>query len=110
MRTVQVGKSILTAPIGTESGPGLISPVTFLPSQFITNVIGLRCFALVPQSPVQVPVRGWPSWAKSEIAAPRQMIHNPSFPIESPRSSEMSVAYHRCLLGANRYTSYVGRP
>jgi hypothetical protein len=45
------------------SGPGLIVPLTTLPSQAITIVMWVLDDADGPQSPDQVPVSGWPSWA-----------------------------------------------
>src|SRR5579871_1474471 len=68
IRTVHVDTSTKMLVIGMASGPGLISPVTFLPSQFMTRVIGFRCVAVGPQSPDQVPVRGCPCWAEQTAA------------------------------------------
>src|SRR5689334_2312944 len=76
MRTVQVVGSTKTLTIGAESGPGLIRPLTFFPSQFITSVIWVRWVEVGPQSPVQVPVRGWPCWATP--TAVRQSAAKPS--------------------------------
>src|SRR5690349_139014 len=80
MRTVQVDTSTKTLVIGMTSGPGLISPVTFLPSQLSTSVIWVRLAAVGPQSPDQVPVSGWPCWARHETAvikaASRQTAYN----------------------------------
>src|SRR5690349_15696908 len=65
MRTVQVETSTNTLLMGMASGPGLMSPVTFLPSQFMTSVTGCRWVAVGPQSPDQVPVKGYPCWANA---------------------------------------------
>src|SRR5215510_11542522 len=61
-----------------ESGPGLIVPVTLLPSQFITNVRWFRVVAFGPQSPPQVPVSGCPSWADTGTIRPRHAMTHPS--------------------------------
>src|SRR5579884_299549 len=68
-RTVQVDTSTKTLVMGMASGPGLIRPVTFLPSQLRTSVIWVRLVAVDPQSPDQVPVSGWPCCARHETAA-----------------------------------------
>src|SRR5690242_8790447 len=73
MRMVQVAASTYTLVSGMESGPGLIWPVTFLPSQFMTKVTWLRSVGEEPQSPVQVPVRGWPCCAAMGISTAKQM-------------------------------------
>src|SRR5262249_53577641 len=46
------------------SGPGLIKPVIFLPSQSNTSDTSLRCVAVGPQSPCHVPTSGCPSCAR----------------------------------------------
>jgi len=77
IRTVQFVTSTKTLAIGTESGPGLIVPVTFEPSQFITTVTWFRRVALGPQSPVQVPVNGWPSCASPGAASLKHAHRQP---------------------------------
>src|SRR3989304_5952086 len=69
MRTVHFVTSRKTLFIGKEFGPGLMMPVTFLPSQFITNVTWFRWFADGPQSPDQVPFNGCPSCANPDTTA-----------------------------------------
>src|SRR5262252_4392352 len=66
MWTVHLEESSVTTFMGITSGPGLIIPETFLPSQFITIVTWLRCVGVGPQSPDHVPTRGCPSCAKVE--------------------------------------------
>src|SRR5262245_22286344 len=63
MRTVQVAKSIVTFLMGVDSGPGLMTPDTFWPSQVITTVRRRRSLALGPQLPAHVPESGCPSCA-----------------------------------------------
>src|SRR5262245_32739918 len=66
---VHLEESRVAVAIGTLSGPGLINPEIFLPSQLITNVTWVRRVALGPQSPAQVPFIGNPCWADTGIVA-----------------------------------------
>ena len=62
-RIVQLVTSSRIAATGTASGPGLMVPVTVLPSQAITIVMCVLDVVEGPQSPDHVPVRGCPSCA-----------------------------------------------
>ncbi len=65
IRTVHALKSIVTVWICAAFGPGLIVPVTFLPSHSSATVTWRTSVAVGFQSPVQVPARGCPSCAKT---------------------------------------------
>src|SRR5437867_2606357 len=70
---VQVDTSTPTFARLIASGPGLIVPETLSPSQANTNVRCVLCVAFGPQSPIHVPVSGWPCWASNVTAEMKRL-------------------------------------
>src|SRR5215468_4023852 len=60
------GSSVATLS-DTPSAPGLMVPVMALPSQFRSRTTCVRLPGPLPQSPLHVPLRGWPNCAKAVV-------------------------------------------
>src|SRR5215468_7388206 len=60
------GSSVATLS-DTPSAPGLMVPVMALPSQFRSRTTCVRLPGPLPQSPLHVPLRGWPNCAEAVV-------------------------------------------